>query len=149
MTGMEQSIKELQKTMLDLQKAAERNNIPVGYTTPHSTGANFPLPNHRSQPSLPAFYDESGRDQMAHQQQMSGYPDTRRYPNNGYLNRTGYGGREGKDGGHPQFSNVNPYNNVSGQVGSGYVQGYPPYGGFSPNQDQQHYGYNQGQGPAK
>jgi hypothetical protein len=127
--GMEQTIKELQQTMHDLQKSAERS-------TPQSGSTPFPLPNHRSQPSLTGYYDESGWESMLHHQQMSGYGETRRHGiNNNNFYRPGYGGREGKDNGHP-FSNTNPYKYSAGQVSGGFVQGYSP--------SDQHYGFNQG-----
>jgi hypothetical protein len=156
MVGMEQTVKELQKAIHDLQMLNERNHGAAGHITPQSAMNNFPLPNHRSQPSLAGYYDNSGREPTSHQQQAHSYIEGQRSGNSSYLPWHGYGSREGKDCENP-FSRTNPYYTPSNPGSGSLPQGVQHQYGYSPNQEyqqyqnlqqhQQHYGSNQG--PAK
>ncbi|KAF2028149.1 hypothetical protein EK21DRAFT_70327 [Setomelanomma holmii] len=168
--AMEQSVKELQKTMQSVQKMLEqRQSDPktgqqlatIALTPAHSSTASpFPLPAHRSQPSLAGYYGnmtESGREGQSPMSVMQDHrnsthgPDAHNGPRAAYSNnfgphygqRTGYQGRLGKE--DRSYSGTNPYHfaNSGGQFNNGYGGGYSTYG-FSPSPPDQHYGFNQG-----
>jgi hypothetical protein len=171
MTGMEQSVKELQKMVQNMQKMLEQkqsettvgqqHTTAVSVPTPNSTTLPFPLPVHRSQPSLVGYYGnmtESGRESqpsMPHIQDhhsnglaQDGHSDPRVGYGTNYGQqwgpRVGYHGRNSKE--ERPYSGAHPYhfgNNVvsgSGQFSNGYTGGYPAY-----SQGEQHYGFNHGQ----
>jgi hypothetical protein len=170
-TSLEQSVKELQKMVQNMQKTLEQklseprigqqHGTAVSAPAANATTSPFPLPAHRSQPSLAGYYGnmtESGREgqpPMPHIQdhRSNGLAqDTQNDPRAGYGTnygqhwgpRTGYPGRNGKE--DRPYSGTNPYNFASngagagGQFSSGYSGGYPAY-----NSPEPHYGFNQGQ----
>jgi hypothetical protein len=163
--GMEQNVKELQRTVQAMQKTLElkhsesrigqQHNTPGSVPTPNSSGSPFALPVHRSQPSLAGYYGnmtESGREGQPLMPHNGVAQDVHNDPRPGYATnygqqwgpRGGYQGRNGKE--DRPYSGTNPYhfaNNSGGggQYSNGYTDGYAAYS--SPDQ---HYGF---QGQAK
>ncbi|KAH7076095.1 hypothetical protein FB567DRAFT_572446 [Paraphoma chrysanthemicola] len=159
--AFEQTVKELQQNVKDMQKALEQwqpasktnQQQPTVVPTPAPGSMPFPLPSHRSQPSL-AYYSnltESGRDSQppmpvvqdhrnsTHLQDT--YNDARAAYGNGYGQqfgqRPGYHHRSGKE--DRPYSGTNPYHfaNNGSQFGNAYGGGYSGYS-FSPSPEQQH-----------
>ncbi|KAH7065764.1 hypothetical protein BKA63DRAFT_454542 [Paraphoma chrysanthemicola] len=166
--ALEQTVKELQQNVQGMQKTLEQRQPesrtnqqqPTVAPTPVPGSTPFPLPTHRSQPSL-AYYSnltESGRDSQPpipvvqdHRNSthlQDAHNDPRAAYGNGYGQqfgqRPGYHHRSGKE--DRPYSGTNPYHfaNNGSQFGNAYGGGYSAYG-FSPSPEQQ-YGF---QGPAK
>ncbi|KAF1961615.1 hypothetical protein CC80DRAFT_195049 [Byssothecium circinans] len=126
--GMEQSIKELQKSLSDLQKNSS-------FPSPQGLQPNFTSPNNRPHTSSNGFYGEAPSN-------LAGTPETRRYGNNGYWPRASPG--TGREQGNP-FAHSNPYNNSNNaSYGSNGMAGGIPGYGYPQGSDQQYGGYPQG-----
>ena len=154
LTDMEQTVKELQKTVQDVQRMHEPNNAAAGYASPQGATNSFSLPNHSSQPSLAGYINSAGREPLSYQQQTHGYTEGHRPGNTSYMSRSAHVGREGKDDDNP-FVRTNSYYPPSGVGGSsGFPQASQHHYDYSPHQEyqqyqnlqhhQQHYGANQG-----
>lgn len=168
MSAMEQGIKELQKAMQDVQKSASPN---------YAAGANYPspshqvgtiemvnvtdrfadlylqtgvLPNSRSQPSLPGYYDGNGSGHGPMPPVPSGAFG--RYGANGQVGRSSYGRESRENHGFPNTGN--PYHSPGGSFNNAYGTGgyQPPFNVYSPMSEQaqmQGYGGQGGQGVQK
>lgn len=156
-TGLEQGVKELQETVQNMQKILEerqsepkasQQHMPAAPTpTPASAAASFPLPAHRSQPSLAGFYGnmtESGREgqppvpHMPDHRNSGVAQETHTDPRAGYggnygqqwASRAGYHSRNSKE--ERPYSGTNPYHFANGaanggQFSNGYNGGYSTY----------------------
>lgn len=158
--SIEQNVKDLQNTLLSLQKALEhtRTGQQNGGTPTSATMLGVPpgIPDHRSQPSLAGYYDNmmnSARDNHPSMQDLRNTGDTHTESRGAYgpygqqyAPRNGYSGRGSKE--DRPYSATNPYH--FGQVGAGgsaqfntsYGGGYPAYG----QQSESAYGYQSGSG---
>jgi hypothetical protein len=166
--SMEQIVKELQASVLNMQKLLEQKRQESrtsqqqtsGTPVPTSSMANTPfvLPDHRSQPSLPGFYGnmaETGREGLpqmpdergnapAHDAHMDGRAPYGSNYGQQWAPRNGYSGRSNKE--DRPYSASNPYHFVNGggngsgnsQFGNGYGGGFPAYS----QQPEQHYGFH-------
>jgi hypothetical protein len=170
--AMEQTVKDLQKTVQSMQKTLDQRQSEFKTGQQHATVAStpppnpttspFPLPAHRSQPSLAGFYSsmtESGRegqppvpvmqDHRNSTHLQDAHNDARAAYGNSYGQqfgqRAGYHHRSGKE--DRPYSGTNPYHfaNGGGQFSNAYGGGYSAYS-FSPSPSEQHYGF---QGPTK
>jgi len=163
---MEAQIKELQKTVQELQKLLEQKTqdssayeqfIVRSMSTFNTGQANFPPPAHRPQPSLAGYYGnaaESGRDGQppsshAYDNRSVSSPsgnhnDIRGPYSSGYgqqwTSRPGYPNRNSRDG----YPGTQHYGYTgSGSFENEYANGnFPP--GFSPSSAGLHYGFDQG-----
>ena len=136
---MESSIKALQKSITDLEQSVETNTNPTPGPGPSSLTQlpQFPLPQHRSQPSLAGFYESPNEPIRDGSSRLPPMQDNRsdgrvRHPfnngNNGHQwsRPPGVHRENARDAPHP-FSGTNPYNNVT-NFGGGYTgSGYPGY----------------------
>lgn len=163
-TSMEQSIKELQKTINSMQKMMEQKLSEAKGVQQHTPVAAHATPNspflHRAQTSLAGFYGnmtESGREgppglQMPERTTSlayDGHNDTRAGYSSNYGQqwgpRSNFPGRNSKE--ERPYTGNNPYQYAAngangGQFGNGYNgNGYSPY---SPEQP-----YSFHQGPTK
>jgi hypothetical protein len=162
-TNIEHMIKELQNSVQSMQKTLEAKTsqqqvASVPGSTPNPTSSPFPLPGHRSQPSLAGHYGnmtESGREgqpPMPHmaERNSSLTHDGPGDPRVGYGSNYGqqwaprppYQGRGNKE--ERPYSGTNPYQFTNtmangGQFGNGYNGSY---GNYSPPEPQ--YGYHSG-----
>ncbi|KAH8704643.1 hypothetical protein GQ44DRAFT_716384, partial [Phaeosphaeriaceae sp. PMI808] len=167
LAATEQSIEKLHQTMQKIleQRQSESTNgqqctfTALTPTAPKPTSSPFPLPAHRSQPSLAGYYGnmpEPGREgqpPMPHMLDLraegqDGHSDARAGYGYGrsWAPRNGYPSRNNRD---ERYSGGNPYhfagNGVAnGQFNNGYNGGYSGYN-FSPGSPEQHYGSFQGQ----
>jgi hypothetical protein len=150
---METSIKALQKSMFDLEQSVEaKSNLAPGPGPGPSAHAQYPLPHHRSQPSLvgglydsPNDVNQIGSSRLASIQEATN-SGRFRYQN---WNRSQTNARENnKDMQHHFTTAANTYNNGASNYGGansgggGYMGGYPGYS--YPGTPEQSYNYNQG-----
>ncbi|KAK7189679.1 hypothetical protein DPSP01_005743 [Paraphaeosphaeria sporulosa] len=141
LNAMDHGIKELQKSVQDLQTQGQSQATTAVYPSPSEPSA---LVNSRSQPSLPPFYDLSGPGNDSHPPVLSGPTGFGRFGNNTLLGRPPYG-RDGRENNSSYpFPNMgNPYHSPGGSFGHG-AGGYPqPPSNYPPMHDQQPCGYNQ------
>lgn len=142
-TAMEQSIEELQKAFQELRQSEQKKTLAVGQPSPQRSQPTFALPNQRSQPSFPGFYDSSDAGRDSATRMTPAQSEMRRYGDQHWARPThGQYSQHSRDANHP-FSATNPYNNGVAQLGHGFMGGFPPYG-YSPNTPEQHYPFNQG-----
>ncbi|KAF1995498.1 hypothetical protein P154DRAFT_623954 [Amniculicola lignicola CBS 123094] len=158
---MELGLKQLQKTVQDLQKTIESRVTLPAPVMPHGQYAAPPglgapqvgnLPHARSQPSLGVgFYDTANEMARDSNQRLPPVPEVRnegryRYgnpnPNGWQQHRSPNQGREGKENMYAFSSPPNPYNssNGNGPYSGGYMGGYPGY--FPGGQSDQGYNYS-------
>lgn len=130
MADMEQSVREVHKTMQNVQRMLELKYTEVNMGQPHAITQPGPasppgLPGHRSQPSLAGYYGnmtESGRESQPPMPHM----DARWGP------RANFQGRSSRE--ERPYPGTNPYQfangaaNGGGQFSNGYSNGYPNYG---------------------
>jgi len=160
--SMEQSIKELQKTVHSVQKMMEQKQSEAKAVQQHTPVAAHATPNspfpHRAQTSLAGFYGnmtESGREgppglQMPERTSSlayDGHSDTRAGYGSNYGQqwgpRSNFQGRSSKE--ERPYTGNNPYQYAAndangGQFGNGYNgNGYSPY-----NPAEQPYSFHQG-----
>ncbi|KAF2477374.1 uncharacterized protein BDR25DRAFT_338258 [Lindgomyces ingoldianus] len=144
---IEQDIKALQKSMQALQKLVEAKST----TTPAQpqvlpTGQlNFPLPNHRSQPSLAGFYGSPPDASRNGPPRLPPIQDTRndgrfQYNNSHNYYRSNMGG-ENKDSTHHGGLYEN---NGAAQWGGGMTMGGFPGYSYPSYQTDQNYNFNPG-----
>jgi hypothetical protein len=170
MTDMEQNVRDVHKTLQNMQRMLEPKHVetnmdqPYAITAPVASlhGGTSPpsLPGHRSQPSLAGYYGsmtESGREgppPMPHMQDHRSSnitQDTQSDPRAGYGSnyeqrwgpRGGYQGRSSKE--ERPYPGTNPYQFANsaiggGQFSNGYSGGYPTYG----QQGESHYAFHPG-----
>ncbi|ORY00546.1 hypothetical protein BCR34DRAFT_606229 [Clohesyomyces aquaticus] len=129
--NMEKDIKSLVKTMQDMQKSMEaKANTTSTLSQPGhallTQQPSFPLPNHRSQPSLTGYYDSPGDVGRAGAPPV---PDLRndgrfRYGTNNSNYYHASKGLENKDDNHQYGS---PYGSNAATYNGGYMGGYPGY----------------------
>ncbi|KAF9737181.1 hypothetical protein PMIN06_011526 [Paraphaeosphaeria minitans] len=143
LNAMDHGIKELQKSVQDLQTQSQSQSqaTTTVYPSPNEPSA---LVNSRSQPSLPPFYDASGTGNGPHPSVSSGPTGFGRFGSNTLLGRPPYG-RDGRENSSSYaFPNMgNPYHSPGASFNHG-AGGYPqPPNNYPPMHEQQGYGYNQ------
>jgi uncharacterized protein YoxC len=161
--GVQQSMQDLNKSVLDLQKmfqaiteqkpsdskVAHQHSNTGAFPASNSTTQPLQLPQPRSQASLAGYYGtmtESGRETqppMSDHRHRGPVPDVQE-PRAGYLNSVNPGFRD-----RPRdvservgYSNAGSYHFANGAPPNGYST-YSGYG-YSPTASDHHYGYNQG-----
>ncbi|KAF2875346.1 hypothetical protein BDV95DRAFT_657601 [Massariosphaeria phaeospora] len=141
---MENNMKELQQTVLELQKAvgtqSDIGSNPYSGPSPssHAPSASFALPTARSQPAFAGYHDGTMEASSNRLPFRAGRPDGQARYNNNYGQtwaRPEYS-RENKEGDSHPFSGASPY----------HIPNYPQtFGYHMPREGSDvHYNFNQG-----